>query len=187
MNRFRHLQICASILLFASQLTDACALPSRNTLTRKGDRGDFPQHTSNHVIGSQRSSLKTRSPDDAPFQQFLDIGDGWNLYHSSWHAASLPIQPAAWVLTNLYASMLTNAQTTWRKTAPQYILPLVIGQIQLIMVCPTRPIPWEIVEDFASEMLRITGDGWTGLYQVLLSQAEEDISIAIELTVLPGP
>lgn len=81
--------------------------------------------------------------------------------------------------------MLVQAQSTWRKGPPQKVISLIIGQIQLIMICPEDPIPWQIVENFASEMLRITGEGWTGLYQILLSQAAADVSIGIQLTILP--
>lgn len=186
------LTLCVLLLSFATQLAESRALPPHGSLAR---RVDHPRNLQSNGLEKRvdagiKNAARYLSPrtsaEEIGFQSFIDVGNGWNFYYSSWHAASLPIQPAAWALTNLYASMLVQAQSTWRKGPPQKIIPLAIGQLQLIMICPENPIPWQVVESFASEMLRITGDGWTGLYQMLLSQAATDVSIGIQLTILPG-
>ncbi len=184
--------MCVLILSFAIQLSESRVLPPHGSVARRVNHQDAPptnglEIQSNDEITNTTRTLSPRaSAEEIGFKSFISIGNGWNFYYTSWHAASLPIQPAAWALTNLYASMLVQAQSTWRKGPPQNIVPLVFGQIQLIMICPEKPIQWQIVENFASEMLRITGEGWTGTYQLLLSQAAEDVSIGIELTILPG-
>ncbi len=188
------LRLCVLILIlpFATQWTESRALPPHVSFARRinHQRNLQPNGLEISAQDELANTIRSLSPrvsaEEIGFQSFIDVGNGWNFYYSSWHAASLPLQPAAWALTNLYASMLVQAQSTWRKGPPQNILPLVFGQIQLIMICPDSPIPWQIVENFASEMLRITGEGWTGLYQILLSQAGEDVSIGIQLTILPG-
>lgn len=98
----------------------------------------------------------------AGFQHFLDIGNGWNMYYSSWHASALPIQPAAWALTGLYAHIATNVRSTWRNGPPQHAIVAAIGQIQIAMICKEQPIPWDFVENFASRMSDMTQAGWTG-------------------------
>jgi len=183
--------MCASILLFV-QSASPYTLPSPDSLARYANDvvdaySTYTEKPTNDELANVTRRVESRiSAEEIGFQTFIDVGNGWNFYYSSYHAASLPIQPAAWALTKLYASMLVQAQSTWRKGPSQNIVPLVIGQIQLIMICPEQPIPWQIVENFASEMLRITGEGWTGLYQILLSHAAADVSIGIQLTIEPG-
>ena len=58
------------------------------------------------------------------------------------------------------------------------------GQVQLLMLSD-HPIPWMFVERFAAHMLSITKGGWAGLYQVLLSQADSDMTITVELNIIP--
>lgn len=106
------------------------------------------------------------------------------MYYSSWHAAALPIQPAAWALTNLYTAIMVQAQSTWRKGQPTPLLQASIGNLQLVMMCAERPIPWDFVENFTKYMLAITKGGWTGTYQVMLSQAATDVAIGVELTIV---
>ena len=52
------------------------------------------------------------------------------------------------------------------------------------MHCPQKPIPWLFVESFAEKLLRMTEGGWTGVYQVMLSQAESDVSIGVQLNLV---
>lgn len=180
------------ILSFAIQLSESQVLSPHGSVARRVNHQDSPPTDGSEIQPNDEFTNATRtlspraSAEEFGFKSFISIGNGWNFYYSSWHAASLPIQPAAWALTKFYASMLVQARTTWRKGPPQNIVPLVFGQIQLIMISPQSPIPWQIVENFASQMLRMTGEGWTGTYQLLLSQAAEDISLGIELTILPG-
>ena len=151
----------------------------------------FP-HPCPHKSGTEGStcsqptglSIAPRTDLGTGFQSFFDIGLGWNMYFSSWHAASLPIQPAAWALTNLYAAILTQAQGSRRKLFSDKMLIATTGRIQLRMLSD-HPIPWIFVERFAAHMLSITKGGWTGLYQVLLSQADTDTTITVELSILP--
>lgn len=53
------------------------------------------------------------------------------------------------------------------------------------MHCAQKPIPWLFVGNFAEKLLSITQGGWTGVYQVMLSQAEGDVSIGVQLSVVP--
>ena len=176
------------LLLFACSSL-SLALPS-NVLSNKLPNYsrvpiDHPSNNGAYVPGDNiTNDLVPRQ--EHSYQSFLEIGNGWNMYYSSWHAAALPIQPAAWALTNLYASMVAQAQGPWRKLPAQAFLLLNIGQVELRLVGSGQGIPWDFVEKFATHMLQITNGGWTGLYQVLLSQAESDTTIGVELLVLPG-
>lgn len=114
-----------------------------------------------------------------------DIGNGWNMYYSSWPSAFLPVQPAAWALVNLYMSIVLQAKNHWSKGPPQHGFTMSFGKIQIIMACPQKPIPWVFIMKFAEQLLKITEGGWTGVYSVMLSQAASDVSIAIELKVTP--
>ena len=120
-----------------------------------------------------------------PFQRFLEIGNGWNMYYSSWNSAGLPLQPAVWALTQLYATIQVQAKGPWRKGPPQQVVRLVLGQIQLIMICPEKPISWDFVQRFATQMLTLTNQGWTGVYKFVLSQSELEMNIGVELNILP--
>ena len=157
-------------------------------------------HLSDHANSENRESLSDhsreartvngiipRNPgvlDGLVFQNVFDIGNGWNMYHSSWPAAILPIQPAAWALTTLYVSVMTHARTSWSTGPPQNSLVSTFGGIRLLMACPQQPIPWQFVAKFAEKLLQITEGGWTGVYSVMLSQAGTDVEIVVELSVL---
>jgi len=107
------------------------------------------------------------------------------MYYSSWPVAILPVQPAAWALVNIYTSIMIQAKTSWRKGPPQNGFTMTFGKIQIIMACPQQPIPWQFIENFVQKLLLITEGGWTGVYTVMLSQAASDISIGVELRVIP--
>lgn len=51
------------------------------------------------------------------------------------------------------------------------------------MHCAEKPIPWLFVGNFAEKLLRITEGGWTGVFVVMLSQAETGVSIEVKLSV----
>lgn len=53
------------------------------------------------------------------------------------------------------------------------------------MHCPQQPIPWVIVGNFAERLLHITSGGWTGLYKVMLSHAETQVTVGVHLSVVP--
>lgn len=118
------------------------------------------------------------------FHHAFDIGNDWNMYYSSWPAALLPVQPAAWALVNLYMSIKLQTKSTWSKGPPQHSFTATFGKIQISMLCLQRPIPWLFVENFAEKLLMITKGGWTGVYSVMLSQAVNDITIVVELMVV---
>ncbi|KAL9063680.1 MAG: hypothetical protein Q9161_009339 [Pseudevernia consocians] len=117
------------------------------------------------------------------FHEYLDIGGGWNMYYSARPAIALPVQPAAWALAHLYTSILIHARGKWAKSPPQYGFVFTYGGVRILMHCPQKPIPWLFVGNFAEKLLQITEGGWTGVYQVMLSQAESDISIGVQLSM----
>lgn len=177
------------LLIFSSW---SLALPSsvQHTELAKSPKGLRSYHQARveaHDLTEHKvTPIAPRAESIIPFQSFLDIGLGWNIYYSSWQAAALPVQPAAWALTNLYASMMLHARGEWRKKAPSHMLQTTFGQIQLNMLCPERTISWDLVENLASHMLSITEGGWTGLYKFVLSHAADDVAVAVELSILPA-
>ena len=114
------------------------------------------------ILISETLTPRTVETVALPFRSFLSIGFGWNIYYYSWHASILPVQPAAWALTALYAYVSRNARTAWRMNPTRNTIKAVIGPLELLMVCTERPIPWDFVEDFAKELEEITRQGWTG-------------------------
>ncbi|KAF6222051.1 hypothetical protein HO133_001137 [Letharia lupina] len=137
--------------------------------------------TSAHNGGHTGPSLARRG---IGFRDFLDIGGGWNMYYSAWPAVALPVQPAAWALANLYASILVQARGKWTASPPRHSFTVTYGGIRILMHCPQKPIPWLFVGNFAEKLLQITEAGWTGVYLVMLSQPETDVSIRVQLTVV---
>ena len=80
--------------------------------------------------------------------------------------------------------MLVHARGQWTRIPPRNSLILTYGGMRIVMHCPQQPIPWLFVGNFAEKLLHITDGGWTGIYQLMLSQAEMDVSIAVHLTVV---
>lgn len=80
--------------------------------------------------------------------------------------------------------MIIQARGKWAKLSPQHSLTLLYGGIRIVMHCPQKPIPWLFVGNFAEQLLQITHGGWTGVYQIVLSQAETDTSIMVQLSVV---
>lgn len=97
---------------------------------------------------------------------------------------SVHVEPAAWALTNLYASILVQARGKWSMAPPQHGLTVTCGGIRILMHCPQKPIPWLFVGNFAERLLQITEGGWTGVYQVMFSQAETEVSIGVQLMMV---
>ena len=79
--------------------------------------------------------------------------------------------------------MLAQARGQWAHIPPQNSLKLTYGGISILMHCSQQPIPWLFVGNFAEQLLHITDGGWTGIYQLMLSQAATDVSIAVLLSV----
>lgn len=187
-----HSKIFTTMLLSVAMLTDALTLPSQGPYGRRSYQLDVHQTLTerttkfSELAVHKSSPLTSRIEPMAPFQHFfLDIGNGWNMFYSSWHSSMVPVAPAAWALSNIYASVLVQAQSTWRKGPPSRVIKANVGPVQLLMICVERPIPWDFVEKFSQELLRMTTEGWTGLYQVLLTQAVDDVSIGVELSIIP--
>ena len=136
---------------------------------------------------SQSTPLAPRSlnpvSSNSGFQAFLHLGAGWNLYYSSWIGTSFPTQPAAWALSHLYSSMVTNAGSIWRLSPPLHRIPLRVGNVDFLMECSDEPIPWDLVVLFGRRLLAITNGGWTGLYQLMLSHAESGMTVDVVLRV----
>ncbi|KAL6712918.1 hypothetical protein ACLMJK_009473 [Lecanora helva] len=181
-------QMSSAVLLLFLFINISVALPSRVDFTRtvhasENLRSRYEESRKNPDSPPPSDlSISTRRDLSTGFQSFFDIGRGWNIYYSSWHASSLPIQPAAWALTNLYAAVLAQTQSSWKNGRPQTMLQAQIGQIQLLMLS-NHAIPWTFVEAFATYMLSMTKGGWTGLYQAELSQAATDTFITVELRI----
>lgn len=71
------------------------------------------------------------------FQNFLNLGAGWNMYYSSWNAIALPVQLASLDLIRLYSTIIANAAGVWRVAPPRYmLLPLYSPRpgVRLVMV-----------------------------------------------------
>lgn len=129
---------------------------------------------------NQRISL---SPRDYGYQNFLNLGGGWNLYYSSWPALIFPVQPAVWALRRLYHSMEVNAGSIWRLSAPRYEIPLTLGNVFLLMESD-QPIEWDLVMMFGKKLLDYTDEGFTGLYRLMLSHAQNQVTIFVTLKVI---
>ena len=145
--------------------------------------------TSDHLLPDPQSNLRAPSSllllrRSRGFQSYLDIGSGWNMYYSSWPSIALPVQPAAWALTNLYASILLHARGKWSKSPPQHGFTITCGGLRILMHCQQKPIPWLFVGNLAEKLLQITEGGWTGVFEVMLSQAESDITIGVQLRMV---
>lgn len=182
----RSLQLLVTVILSLVLFTTCLARPTHEFITGASRvsgsiRAEDKALETIQLGGRVSNFLKPRS---VGFQEYLDIGSGWNMYYSSWPSIALPVQPAAWALTNLYASILVQARGKWTKSPPQYGFSLTYGGIRILMHCPQKPIPWLFVGNFAEKLLQITESGWTGVYQVLLSQAESDITIVVQLRVV---
>lgn len=132
------------------------------------------------------STVTVRSITDlAPgHQTFLKLDADWNMYYSSWTGVSLPTQPAAAALVQLYSSMVRNGGSIWRLSPPLHRVPLQVGNVQLRMYSPEEPIPWDLVVMFGYRLLELTQGGWTGLYDLMLSNAKMDMTIYVVLEVL---
>ena len=150
-------------------------------------------HSSHHDIFGAPSFLESNPltprfsnpiSSNTGFQAFQYLGGGWNLYYSSWIGTSSPIQPAAWALSQLYSSMVTNGGSIWRLLQPLHRIPLRVGNVDFLMECTDEPIPWDLVVLFGRRLLAITNGGWTGLYQLMLSNAENDVTVYVVLSVV---
>ena len=80
--------------------------------------------------------------------------------------------------------MRDQARGQWNAYPPQHIVKFAFGGISVMMYCPDKPISWHFVARFAEKLLELTANGWTGVYDVMLSHAETDVSIAVSLTVV---
>lgn len=172
-------------------LADCGARPSHEPATK-----DISIRTRNIIHDSSNApslspswrtprSLQMRGDgEDAGHQSFISLGSGWNLYYSSWSSSILPVQPAAWALRQLYTNVATNAGTIWRLSPPRHYLPLAIGNVMLLIECHEEPIPWALVQAFGRLMLAKVDGGWTGLYEMLFSNAKNDVTISVILKVV---
>ena len=151
----------------------AAAIPSPSPMAH----GDFQSQPLPVRLGDQRPRhgtdrrLSRRVIEQivhSGFQSFLEIGNDWNMYYSSWNGMAMPVAPAAWALTALYAHFQTQARTTWRKQLPQKVLSGAMGAVQLTMICPEQGIPWDFVEKFSTQLLDITAKGWTGMFFICM-------------------
>ena len=171
-------------------LSLSSALPSHTHSLRDVDIPSIlqsHQRSKDHGYKLERHKAISLAPRTGlTLQSFLDIGSSWNMYYSFWNAAALPLQPAVWALTNLHATLQTQAHSTWRKVLPTQFLNSQPGEVQLMTLYAEQPIPGDFVERFARAMMSITNGGWTGVYQFVLSQTSTDVSIRIELRILPG-
>ena len=78
------------------------------------------------------------------------------------------------------------ASSIWRLSPPLHTIPLRLDNLYLVMECEESGIPWDLVVTFGRLLLEKTDGGWTGLYRLLLSNAQNDISISIVLSVIDG-
>jgi len=184
----RHAQsLLLAIVLFLLATTSVgrpshISAPASILPTKAASNGQPPEPGLPEFIQAQQNKLDPRG--GLAFQHAFDIGNGWNMYYSSWPAAILPVQPAAWALVNLYMSIVLQAKAAWKRGPPQHSYTMSFGKILIVMVCPQKPIPWQFVVNFAEKLLSITEGGWTGVYSVMLSQAATDVSIVVELKIL---
>lgn len=54
----------------------------------------------------------------------------------------------------------------------------------LLIECHEEPIPWALVQAFGRLMLAKVDGGWTGLYEMLFSNAKNDVTISVILKVV---
>ena len=166
----------------ANSFLDSVPLPFDVLLTRSNDHKPWPLVP---LISAETARpLVARSP---YFQSFVTLHNGWNLYHSSWNSIALPVQPAAWAFSRLYSGILGKAQGSWAARPLQHYLRVDYGEVYVRMFCEDEPIPWEFVAEFAAALLRITGNGWTGSYTLMLSHAEMGLTVFNELGFLSRP
>lgn len=182
------LQLLLLTFLSLTSLTNCHPRPRDNSILATSNPSTSTQ-ISDYLLPDPHSNLREPSTllllrRSHGFQSYLDIGSGWNMYYSSWPSIALPVQPAAWALTNLYASILLHARGKWSKSPPQYGFTITYGGLRILMDCPQKPIPWLFVGNLAEKLLQITEGGWTGVYEVLLSQAESDITIGLQLKIV---
>ena len=164
----------------------AASLPDITNITPYNFNTISEHHTpaslpSPSPISANPYSLTARSDG---YQAFLHLGDGWNLYYSSWASMSLPVQPAVWALNRLYTNMARDGGSIWRLSPPLHTIPLKVGNIYLWMNCQEEPIPWDLVQLFGEKMLGFTRRGWTGLYELSLSNAARDVTISVILRIV---
>ena len=186
----RSFQLC--ILIPSIFFTNVIARPSEGVDTKSNSIYDPLIDTDRHTrlsssplnpISTYPPSLTTR---DDGYQAFLHLGDGWNLYYSSWSSTGLPIAPAAWALAQLYSNMAQNAGSIWRLSPPLHSIPLRMGNVYLVMECPEEGIPWDLVQLFGEKLLDMTEKGWLGLYSLRLSNAAKEMTISIILRTVSG-
>ncbi len=247
MRRMSGLQLLITVLLSFALLTTCHPRPAAISLISTVDPISKASHSQiggtyvQSIQSDERAAVsKLRPRSHHGFQDFLDIGSGWNMYYSSWPAIALPVrkyicqssdlsakapslgkifetqglegsnvvararrvisilasvsrksanvslsrEPAAWALTHLYTSILINARGKWARSPPLHGFTLSYGGVRILMHCPQKPIPWIFVGNFAEKMLQITEGGWTGVYQVMLSQAVSDVTIRVHLSMV---
>ena len=179
---------CLFILYFAT--FEAIARPSYGTDCKDANPHDsdlrLQLRTARSLSPLPYSPVTVRSITDlAPgYQYFLTLNADWNMYYSSWTGISLPTQPAAAALAELYSSMVQNGGSIWRLSQPRHRIPLQVGNVQLRMYSPEEPIPWDLVVIFGYKLLELTRGGWTGLYDLMLSNAKMDMTVHIVLDLV---
>jgi len=126
-------------ILSLLSITSSLALPAQeNALT-------LPSPPFSHLPTPPRHNTITSShnPSTHPllrrqvnngYQRFLNLGAGWNMYYSSWHAIALPVQLASLDLVRLYSTIIANAAGVWRVALPRYVYPSAKGDVETLIL-----------------------------------------------------
>jgi len=62
------------------------------------------------------------------YKNLLNLGAGWNLYYTSWHAIALPVQLASFDLVRFYSTIIANAAGAWRVAPPRQHLQIALSK-----------------------------------------------------------
>ena len=174
-------------LLFVLSISMVLITPTSSSpiLLELGLNNDLISHPSDDLIPLQSRSTEATTP--VPFSKALHkriiLGEDWEVY---WFdgPAYFPVDTAAKILIDFYTEVLR--QTVLNSVSnrpPLNRFSFRKGHIAFSCYCRWVPIPWDLLQTMATEMLEFTMKGYTGQYLAKFVHAE---GMEIELDMAVG-
>ncbi|KAM0802147.1 hypothetical protein BDR22DRAFT_887812 [Usnea florida] len=166
-----------SVLLLPIAITHA-SNPPRGDKHSSPDKSQvaaiLPQYPPSPGRGPESDYVQLKSADGIVKRDNEQADDLWirGIILQTLH---IPIVAAAYSLEQFYNAILSNALDTWGSMEPQQSLMMTMGPLQLSMHAVldsgvTQGIPWAFVQNFARNMLAVTGMGFTGTYDMFFTR-----------------
>ena len=187
---FRQLKL----LIFSSLVCQffANAFPTDSASQRyarvAGSSSDIVEHVAgNEIVDVQAKHQSSSRIEVAPSMRrglaAEDLGNGWEVIYEYFDTL-LPNVMVSPVLSKFYGDIMIKIMDL-ADTDPLTSFFLSQGLFQLEFWSPTgEPIPWQVVYRFASNLLTMTGMGFTSLYDAVYWHNPSGTKIVVKLTLV---